>query len=162
MIKRFAPDMFDPGSKERAVAESVAARCWEFSDFLVSVLGVEETGASFPERVTYHDSCHLLRELRISDQPRKLIRSVKEIDFQEMDKSDQCCGFGGTFSVKFPEISVSMLEGKVESIRRTGARYVIGNDVSCLMHIDSLMKRQGRPIQVMHLAELLSQFPDSP
>jgi L-lactate dehydrogenase complex protein LldE len=162
MIKRFAPDMFDIGSKERTAAEEIAGRCWEFSDFLVSVLGIEGTGARFPEIVTYHDSCHLLRELRISEQPRQLIRSVDGIDFREMDESDQCCGFGGTFSVKYPEISVAMLEDKVQSIKRTRARYVIGNDVSCLMHISSLMQRQGSPVQIMHLAELLSQFDDSP
>jgi len=98
MIKLFVPELFDEGSPERAAAERIAARTYELSDFLVSTLGVERLGARFPEVVTYHDSCHLLRELRISEQPRRLIRQVEGIEFREMENSTRCCGFGGTFA----------------------------------------------------------------
>jgi L-lactate dehydrogenase complex protein LldE len=160
MIKVFVPSLFEEGSTERAWAERVAARTYEFSDFVVSVLGCDRTGARVPEIVTYHDSCHLLRELHISDQPRKLIRQVEGIDFREMENSTRCCGFGGTFAVKFAEVSTAMGEEKIRCIEGSGARYVIGNDVSCLMHLDGLLKRKDIAVKTMHLAELLAKFND--
>ncbi|HXK62161.1 MAG TPA: (Fe-S)-binding protein [Acidobacteriota bacterium] len=160
MIKVFTPGLFDEGSRERAAAEDIARRTYEFSDFIVSVLGCERTGARFPEIVTYHDSCHLLRELHISEQPRRLIRQVEGIDFREMENSTRCCGFGGTFAVKFPEVSTAMGEEKIRWIRDSGARYVIGNDVSCLMHLSGLLRRKEIAVGTMHLAELLAQFND--
>ncbi|MFQ5741033.1 MAG: (Fe-S)-binding protein [Acidobacteriota bacterium] len=158
MIKVFLPELFEEGSAQRDQAAAIASRTWEFSDFLLSVLAVESTGSRFPEIVTYHDSCHLLRELGIRQQPRRLIRSVEQIDFREMEGSDRCCGFGGTFSVKFPEISVAMGEEKIDLISKTGARYVVANDISCLMHLEGLLSRRRIPVEVMHLAELLAQF----
>jgi L-lactate dehydrogenase complex protein LldE len=133
------------------------SRIFEISEFLVKILNIEETGASFPHAVTYHDACHLLRELGISEAPRKLIRSVKNIQFYEMPESARCCGFGGTFSVKFPEISVVMGEDKIKSIQQSGAEYVIADDSSCLMHIDGLLRRQNIPLKTMHIAQLLTQ-----
>jgi len=160
MIKVFMPGLFEEGTEQRALAESIAARTFEFSDFLVTRLGVCRTGARFPAVVTYHDSCHLLRELRISEQPRALIRSVDGIELREMENSTRCCGFGGTFSVKFAEISVAIGQEKVRCIKESGAEYVIGNDVSCLMHIGGLLRRQQVPVETMHLAELLAKFDD--
>jgi L-lactate dehydrogenase complex protein LldE len=160
MVKVFLPGLFHEGSKERQLADSLSSRTWEFSDFLVSVLQAESTGASFKETVTYHDSCHLLRELGISEQPRRLIRSVEGIDFREMSPSDRCCGFGGTFAVKFPELSVSMGQDKIERIRETGASFVVGNDISCLMQISGLLRRANLPVQTLHLAELLAKSPE--
>ena len=160
MIKVFMPDMFDKGSPEQETARRIAARTHELSDFLVSTLGVEQLGARFPEVVTYHDSCHLLRELRISEQPRRLIRQVADIEFREMENSTRCCGFGGAFAVKFSDISAAMGLEKVEQIRKTGASYVIGADVSCLMHIGGLLTRNNLPIKTMHLAELLAHAND--
>jgi len=160
MVKVFVPGLFPAGSPERAAAEQLAARTYEFSDFIVSVLGCDRTGARFEETVTYHDSCHLLRELHISEQPRRLIRQVEGIDFREMENSTRCCGFGGTFAVKFAEVSTAMGEEKIRWIRSSGARYVIGNDVSCLMHLDGLLQRKNIPVKTMHLAELLAQFND--
>jgi L-lactate dehydrogenase complex protein LldE len=157
MIKVFFPELFPEGSREGILAREIAQRTFELSDFLVSVLGVTATGARFPEVVTYHDSCHLLRELNISSAPRQLIREVEDIDFRELKESDRCCGFGGTFSVKFPDVSAAIGEDKVQRIRESGARYVIANDVSCLMHLDGLLRRQQVPVQTMHLAELLAQ-----
>ncbi|RPJ62161.1 MAG: (Fe-S)-binding protein [Acidobacteria bacterium] len=160
MIKVFAPGLWPEGSPERKSAERLAARTYEFSDFIVSVLGCERTGARFSETVTYHDSCHLLRELHISEQPRKLIRRVDGIDFREMENSTRCCGFGGTFAVKFADISSAMGEEKIRWIQGSGARYVVGNDVSCLMHLDGLLRRQSIPVKTLHLAELLAKFDD--
>ena len=135
----------------------IKSKIFEVSEFLTTVLKVEETGASFPHAVTYHDSCHLLRELGISEAPRKLIRNVKGLDFKEMPESARCCGFGGTFSVKFPEILVTMGNDKINTIKLSGAEYVVADDSSCLMHIDGLLKRQNIPIKTMHIAELLTQ-----
>ncbi len=160
MVKHFLPGLFPEGSSERALAEDLGARTYELSDFLVSVLGVESTGARFAERVTYHDSCHLLRELGISEQPRRLIRQVEGIEFREMESSTRCCGFGGTFAVKFDEVSAAIGQDKVRWIQESGADYVIGCDVSCLMHIDGLLRRQKIPVKTMHLAELLANFDD--
>ncbi len=160
MVKVFMPGLFPEGSAQWRLANSLAARTFEFSDFLVTHLGVRKTGARFPAVVTYHDSCHLLRELRISEQPRALIREVEGIEFREMENSTRCCGFGGTFSVKFPEISVAIGQDKVRWIRESGAEYVVGNDVSCLMHIGGLLRRQQVPVQTIHLAELLAKFDD--
>ena len=160
MIKVFIPDLFEPGSAERQLAEEIAERTYELSYFLVSILGKDATGARFPEVVTYHDSCHQLRELGISSEPRRLIGGVQGIDFREMDNSNRCCGFGGTFSIKFADVSAAIGDDKVGWIRQSGARYVISNDVSCLMHIDGLLKRAQVPVETMHLAELLAQFDD--
>lgn len=157
MIKIHIPELFDSNSENGLLAHSVAERTFELSDFLVSVLGVTSTGTRFPHRVTFHDSCHQLRELRISSQPRKLIKAIEEIDFVEMRESERCCGFGGTFSVKFPDVSAAMGQEKVNSILETGAEYVVANDVSCLMHIQGLIERQQLAIKVLHLAELLAQ-----
>lgn len=158
MIKTFVPQLFDPPSSEYQIAQQIAERTYELSDFLVSVLGIKETGAYFPEAVTYHDSCHLLRELGIFGQPRELIRGVKGIDYREMENSTRCCGFGGTFSVKFADVSVAIGEDKVEWIRKSGVSYVIANDVSCLMHIEGLLRRNDIPVHTLHLAELLGKF----
>ena len=158
MIKVFLPELFPKKSKERSLAKSIAERTYELSYFLVSILGVENIGARFSQSVTYHDSCHLLRELKVCDQPRQLIRNIRDIDFREMKDSDRCCGFGGTFSVKFPEVSTAIGSDKLQSIKDTGANYVIANDVSCLMHLDGLLRRQNIPIKTMHIAELLAKF----
>lgn len=160
MIRVFLPELFPEGSPEREQAEQIASRTYELSDFLVSELGIEKTGARFPEAVTYHDSCHLLRELGISSQPRRLIRAVEGIDFREMEESSRCCGFGGTFSVKFAAVSAAIGEDKLRWIRDSGARYVVASDVGCLMHIDGLLRRHNLPVRVLHLAELLANFDD--
>lgn len=158
MITVYLPQLFPRDSRERRRAEGIAKRTRELSEFLVSDLGVTSTGAHFPEIVTYHDSCHLLRELGIGDQPRQLIRGVHGIDFREMDNSERCCGFGGAFSVKFQEVSTAIGNDKIKWIKESGARYVIANDVSCLMHLDGLFRRQQLHVRTMHLAELLAKF----
>jgi len=134
----------------------VGERCFEFSQFLVDVLRVESVGASFQGRVTYHDSCHLLRELGVSRAPRKLIEAVSGIEFVELEGSDVCCGFGGTFAVKYPEISNAMAADKAANIKRSGANTVVTCDAGCLMQTAGFLSRQGSEVRCLHLAELLA------
>ncbi len=157
MVRKYIPSLFEqvPGLQERAAA--LAERTWELSDFLVNVLQVRDIGASFPHRVTFHDSCHQLRELHVFEQPRTLLNSVRGLELVEMRDSTRCCGFGGTFAVKFGPVSAAVGEDKLEAILETAARYVVANDVSCLMHLDGLLRRRSAPVQTMHLAEVLVQ-----
>ena len=159
MVKVFYPELFagDPVREEKA--RKLGERFFEFSEFLVKVLKVEDVGASFKHRVTYHDSCHLLRELGVSEEPRKLIRAVQGIDLVEMKDHKLCCGFGGTFSVKFPEVSVSMGEDKIRAAIESGAEYLVANDSGCLMHVAGLIHRKNLPLKTMHLAQLLDSRP---
>lgn len=157
MVKVFYPELFAGDAERLRKHAQLKERFFEFSEFLVEVLKVEDVGARFPHRVTYHDSCHLLRELGIEEQPRKLLRSVRGIDLVEMKDYKLCCGFGGTFSVKFPEISVAMGEDKLRAASETGAEYVVANDSGCLMHLAGLIHRQGLPLKTLHLAEVLAQ-----
>lgn len=138
--------------------EEIAGRgmkVWEFSEFLTTVAGVEDIGARFPEIVTYHDSCHALRELHIKEGPRKLLRSVSGLELREMDAAEECCGFGGTFSIKFPGVSGGMGRTKLDSILRTGASTVVSIDSSCLMQIQGVISRAKLPLRTLHLAEVL-------
>ena len=155
MVHHFV-DLFEDDEKWRERAQKLAQRCFEFSYFLVNVLKIEDVGAHFDGRVTWHDSCHGLRMLGIKDEPRKLIEKVRGAEFVEMENSDVCCGFGGTFSVKYPEISVAILDQKIESIERARVDAVIGLDASCLMNIGGRLSRKGINVKPMHLAELLN------
>jgi L-lactate dehydrogenase complex protein LldE len=156
MVKKYYSELFTDDAQMQAEAEFIGARLYELSHFLVDVLGVEDVGASFAGRVTYHDSCHLLRELGVSEPPRKLIRAVRGADFVELDEADVCCGFGGTFSIKFPEISTAIAADKIASIERSGAEVVVACDASCLMQIGGLLSRKGSAVRSLHLAELLA------
>lgn len=155
MLKAFYPQLFH-GLPQEADANSLSKRVWEFSDFLVTRLGVTDLGASFPARVTFHDGCHGLRELGIKRPPRVLLENVRGLQLVEMDDAETCCGFGGTFSAKFPMISTAMGDVKCDSAARTGAEYIVSNDSSCLMHVQGLMSRQGKGIKTIHLAEILA------
>ncbi len=156
MLKVFYPELF-AGTPHEAAARSLAQRCWEFSEFLVRRLGVTDLGAHFPHRVTFHDGCHGLRELRNKDAPRALLARVRGLELIEMDAAEICCGFGGTFAAKFPAISTAMAEVKCDSALRTGAEYVVSCDSSCLMQIQGLASRRNLPIRTIHLAEILAQ-----
>lgn len=155
MLRDFYPNLF-AGEPEEEVARMVAAKCHEFSGFLVNRLGITDLGAEFPHRVTWHDGCHGLRELGIRREPRELLRHVRGLEFLEMDGSDACCGFGGTFAVKYPSLSAAMGEVKCDASTATGAEFIVSGDVSCLLHLQGLMSRSGRPLQVIHLAEILA------
>jgi L-lactate dehydrogenase complex protein LldE len=157
MARNFYGELFRAPEDEsrRARLANVRPRLREFSEFVVRELGVEDVGARFKGRVTYHDACHLLRELGVADEPRRLIRAVRGVKFVEMEAPDTCCGFGGTFSVKYAEISAAILREKIARIERSGADYVVANDASCLMQIAGGLSRAGSPVKTMHLAELL-------
>lgn len=154
MIKVFYPVLF-AGTPQESLAKEVSAKCYEFAQFLVDKLGVVDLGAKFPHRVTYHDGCHSLREMNIYEAPRKLLRHVAGLELVEM-RQTVCCGFGGTFSAKFPAISTAMGEVKCDLAAETGAEYIVSSDSSCLMHIQGLIDRQRRKLKTIHLAEVLA------
>lgn len=156
MVKVFYKELFRNDPETLKKVKGISSRTFEFTDFLVNVLKVEDVGAVYSGKVTYHDSCHLLRELGIQDEPRRLIRSVKGVELVEMNMNDVCCGFGGTFSIKMPEVSVSILDEKIKSIVESGADTVISTDMGCLMHIGGAISRRKIPVKVMHIAELLA------
>ncbi len=156
MIKVFYKELFHNSPSLLELVKRVSAQTFEFTDFLVNVLNIRDVGAEYGGIVTYHDSCHMLRELGVNDAPRELIRSVKGVEFKEMEMHDACCGFGGTFSVKFPEVSVSMLDEKINSIVKSGADTVISADMGCLMNIGGALSRRNIPIKVVHIADLLA------
>ena len=156
MVKNFYPELFS-GTSQADLAKQIAARTWEFSDFLVNKLKVTDLDARFPAKVTFHDGCHGLRELGIKAAPRALLAEVRDLELIEMTEAETCCGFGGTFAVKFPMISTAMGEVKCASALETGADYIVSNDSSCLMHMQGLLSRQGAKIKTIHLAEVLVQ-----
>lgn len=149
-------ELFPDDESWRRRAKAVAERTHEFSSFLVNTLGLEDVGAGFHGRVTWHDACHGLRDLNLHREPRTLIRNVRGAEFVELSNADSCCGFGGTFSVKYPEISVAILDNKIEAIEKAGVRAVISGDASCLMQIDGRLTRKKLAARAMHLAELLA------
>ncbi len=156
MVKHL-PELFagagDP--KRHQAACRVADQTHELSAFLVHTLGVESVGGVFEGKVTWHDACHGLRELKLHDEPRRLIRSVRGVQLVEMPGAAACCGFGGTFSVKHDDLSVAMLDRKLEGIAELGVEIVVSGDVSCLMQIEGRLMRQGVGVRALHLAELL-------
>ncbi|MCU0789367.1 MAG: (Fe-S)-binding protein, partial [Verrucomicrobia bacterium] len=141
MMKVFYPELF-AGTRHEAMARALAPKCHEFSSFLVNHLGVTDVGAKFPHKVTFHDGCHGLRELNNKRPPRELLAKVQGIELVEMGAAETCCGFGGTFSAKFPAISTAMGEVKCDSALETGADYVVSCDSSCLMQIQGLADKQ--------------------
>ena len=156
MVKVFYKELFRDDPTMLEIANRVASKTYELSDYLVNVLKREDLGASYSGRVTYHSSCHLLRELKISEEPKKLIRAVRGVEFIEMQMEDACCGFGGTFAMKFPDVSVSILDEKIKCIAECGADTVVSTDMGCLMNIGGAISRRNIPIKVMHIAELLA------
>lgn len=156
MMKVFYPELF-AGTEHEAMARQLASKCHEFSSFLVNVLKVTDLGASFPHKVTFHDGCHGLRELNNKRPPRELLAKVRGLELIEMKEAETCCGFGGTFSVKFPAISTAMGEVKCASAMETQADYIVSGDSSCLMQIQGLADKQRMPIKTLHLAEILTK-----
>lgn len=155
MMRVFYPELLADTPHETAALD-LASRTFEFGEFLVEKLGVTDVGARFPHRVTYHDGCHGLRELRISEAPRKLLAAVEGLELVECDEPESCCGFGGLFSVKFPMISTAMAEVKGGSLARTEADYVVSSDPSCQLQLDGWLSRNGKACRTIHLAEVLA------
>ena len=156
MLRVFFPELFE-GTPRHAEAAALAGKTFEFSQFLVDQLGVTDVGAAFEATVTFHDGCHGLRELGVKSQPRTLLENVRGLELVEMEDAETCCGFGGTFAVKFPQISTAMGETKLQTAAATGAEVIVSNDSSCLMQIQGLADRQGRAVRTMHLAEILAK-----
>lgn len=156
MITHHFEELFADDPELLAETRQLTPRVREFSQFLLEVAGVEDVGARYEGLVTFHDSCHGLRALKIKAGPRRLLSHVKGLTLREMDAAEECCGFGGTFSVKFPAVSGAMTRTKIESIVRTGAGTVVGVDASCLMQIDGALSRAGLPIRTLHLAQVLA------
>ncbi len=156
MVRVYFPHLFH-GEPEEEQAKSLAARTYELSEFLVDVLGVERVEGSFPARVTYHDSCHGLRELRLASQGRKLLSGIEGLELVEMARPDACCGFGGTFSVRLPEMATAMADDKLDQAKATEADVLVAGDSGCLMHMAGRLSRTGSSLRPMHLAVLLAQ-----
>jgi L-lactate dehydrogenase complex protein LldE len=156
MIVKHYPELFEPGSADHAAAVELAGRTHELVSFLTRVMKVDRVEASFPARATYHDSCSGLRELGIKAEPRRLLASVEGVSLREMTDAEVCCGFGGTFCVKYPGISDKMLEKKLKHIQATGADTLIAGDLGCLMNMAGKLKREGSPVKVRHIAEVLA------
>lgn len=139
-----------------AEAQQVAARTYDISEFIVDVLGVEDVGAWFPHKVTYHPTCHSLRIAKVGDKPLRLLRAVGGIQLLELPQKEQCCGFGGTFSLKNPDMSIAMASDKARHVRSTGAEYLVAGDHACLMNIGGVLQRERSGVRTIHLAEILA------
>jgi len=154
-VRNYYPDLFKDSAYNKEV-KNVQKRIYEFSDFLINVLQLENFDAVLTGKATYHDSCAALRECKIKEEPRKLLSKVKGLELVEMDDVETCCGFGGSFAIKFESISVAMADQKVNHALQTGAEYLISTDLSCLMHLDGYIRHKGLPLKTMHIADVLS------
>lgn len=155
MVKNYYPEIFH-NSVLHNKSKSIQKNIYEFSDFLVNVLNVTDIGARLNGVATYHDSCSALREMGIKKEPRTLLSNVRGLEIREMQDTETCCGFGGTFSVKYEAIAVGMAEQKIIHAEETSADIIISTDVSCLMHLDGYLKKQNKKIKVMHIADVLA------
>ncbi len=155
MVKNHYPKLFNNSSLHNTF-KAVQNNIFEISDFLVNHLNVTNLGASFPHKVTIHDSCSAKREYGLTSEVRTLLSKVKDIEIVEMKESDVCCGFGGTFAVKDEAISTSMAQRKVENALATGAEYIVGTELSCLLHIEAYIKKHNLPIKIIHIVDVLA------
>ena len=158
MLRVFYLDLFADDPDMLPKAESLSGRVYEFTEFLAEVVGVEEAGreeTGSAQTVAYHPSCHLLREMEVRDAPRRLLESAPGVELADLPDTEQCCGFGGTFAVKYPHISEQMLADKIESILASGADTVAACDMGCLMHIGGAVSRRNLPVAVKHVAQIL-------
>jgi L-lactate dehydrogenase complex protein LldE len=162
MLKVHYPELFQGDPNWLPRANAFAGKCFELVSFLVDVLGVERSSAHFPATVTYHDSCSGLRELGVKAQPRTLLATVAGLTLTEMPDAEVCCGFGGTFCVKYPEISNAMVAKKVGNAAASGASTLLAGDLGCLMNIAGKLTRAGSNIEVRHVAEVLAGMTDAP
>jgi len=162
MLKHHYPSLFADDPEFSATAESFAEKVHELISFLVDIRGVERVDAQFPATVTYHDSCSGLRECGVKTQPRKLLESVKDLTLVEMSDAEVCCGFGGTFSIKYPDVSNAIVESKTRNVADTGAACLLAGDVGCLMNMAGKITRDGHPVEVRHVAEVLAGMTDDP
>jgi L-lactate dehydrogenase complex protein LldE len=162
MLKRHYPALCAGDSAWEARARAVADKAFELTSFLTDVRGLERIEANFAYSVTYHDSCSGLRELGIREQPRALLRTIRSLELREMDQGEQCCGFGGLFCIKYPEISDRLVTQKCDAVSRSGASVLLGGDLGCLMNLAGKLSRAGSPVEVRHVAEVLAGRLDAP
>jgi L-lactate dehydrogenase complex protein LldE len=162
MLRKHYPMLFEDDPDMGPRARELAARSFELIGFLTDVLHVAAVHAKFDATVTYHDSCSSLREMGTADQPRGLLNSVDGLILVEAENREVCCGFGGTFSVKYPEISNAMVTAKTAALTQTGAEFVLGGDLGCLMNIAGKLSREGSAVRVRHVAEVLAGVTDAP
>ncbi|KIL39796.1 Fe-S oxidoreductase [Gordoniibacillus kamchatkensis] len=157
MIHHYYPHLFRNEPEWAAKAEAFIAKTYEFSQFMVNVLGVTDLDAEFPAKATYHPSCHGSRLLGIKDEPAALLKGVRGLELVELPHKEDCCGFGGTFAVKMADMSEAMICDKANNVVSTGADVLVGMDMGCLMNIEGRLNKEGRPIRVMHLVQLLEE-----
>jgi L-lactate dehydrogenase complex protein LldE len=150
------PQLFSPGTWEHDVALETAARTFEFTEFLTRVLGVTDVGARFPHKVTYHASCHILRGLGLRDEPKQLLAAVRGLQFVPLNNEETCCGFGGIFSVVYPEVSRAMMAEKVRNVEASGAEAVVVSEPGCLMNVAGGLRKAGSTMRALHIAEVLA------
>ena len=155
MVKHFR-DLFPDDQEWRCRAETIGDKTHEFTSFLVNVLKIENLDSIFSGRITWHDACHGLRDLGLKSEPRKLLKNLRDASFVELPDAEACCGFGGTFSVKYPEISTAILDNKVHSIDGCDVDAVVSCDASCLMQIGGRLSRIGSKVKTLHIAEILA------
>jgi len=157
MVHHYYPHLFKDEPEWAAKAEALVNKTYEFAQFMVKVLGVTDLGVRFDHKVTYHPSCHATRLLGVKSEPLELLENVKGIDFVDLPKKEDCCGFGGTFAVKMADMSEAMVCEKAAHVCDTGAEVLVGTDMGCLMNIGGRLNKEGKPIRVMHLAQLLEE-----
>lgn len=156
---RHQHEMLARDAGDEKLADRVAdivPRVYDISEFIVDVLGTTDVGAYFPHKVTYHPTCHSMRVAKVGDKPLQLLQAVEGIEFVPLPEAEQCCGFGGTFAVKNPDVSIAMVKDKAQHVLETGAEYVVAGDNMCLMNIGGALKRDGKKVRPIHLAEVLA------
>jgi L-lactate dehydrogenase complex protein LldE len=154
-VRNYYPKVFENNSKKDKAVDT-GKRLYEFTEFLTDVIKIKNFGSSLHAKVTYHDSCAALRECRIKEGPRELLSFVKGLELVEMQDNETCCGFGGTFSVKFDDISAAMADQKINNALATGASAIVSTDLSCLMQLDGIIKHKNLPLQTLHIADVLA------
>jgi L-lactate dehydrogenase complex protein LldE len=156
MVKHHYPSLFKEGTSEHNLAVDISSRIFEFTEYLVDVLKVTNVGAVYPHKVTYHASCHYLREMGLKTQAKTLLNSVKDLEFIPLKEEETCCGFGGAFTVTYPEVSRSMMENKVKDILASGVDTVVMCEPGCLMNVAGGLHKAGSTIRTMHIIDLLA------
>jgi L-lactate dehydrogenase complex protein LldE len=156
MVKTFYPELL-AGTPLHDDAVKLGQRVHEFAQFLVNVAKITDVGASFPYKVTIHDSCHGLRELHLKQEPRELLKNVRGLELVDLPYGEECCGFGGAFSVKYAMISAAMGDTKAGNVEKSGADYVTASDPSCLLHIEGILRRKKLKARTIHVASILAQ-----
>lgn len=160
MVRNFYADLFRGHPDDLARAQNLSSRIFEFTEFLVDVLGIDDLDVSRDTDATYHRCCHLLRELHVDEQPTSLLNNVNGLDIKPMERDEVCCGFGGTFSIKMSEVSTAMLDEKLDNVQATGASTLVAGDTGCIMHMQGGLRRRGSDVKVVHIAEMLDAKSD--